>query len=149
MCPLRRRSLPRLFELVLPVVLQTIGCSEGLPAAIRAYDHALYPEAVERFGAIDKAASAWRGASRARYALYRGLALLAVGSRAQALPWLLEAKRALDADPSLLSEDDLGRLLSAWSHFPEPLALDPPRAGNNPESREGELARPGTQVPRK
>jgi len=68
---------------------------------------------------IEADASAWHGRDRARYALYRGLAHLALGDRTATLRWLGEAKRALDACPTLLSDEDTGRLASAWAHLPE------------------------------
>ncbi len=101
------------------LALFDVGCAGSFASGIRDYDHGRYPEALEQMSEIEADASAWRGLDRARYALYRGLTHLALGDRAATLRWLGEAKRALDACPTLLSDEDAGRLVSAWAHLPE------------------------------
>jgi hypothetical protein len=112
--------MPRCFALgCLWVALASTACTGTFGAGIRDYDHGRYPEALEELGAIECEATGFRTAARARYALYRGLTHLALGARPEAIAWLTEAKRALDANPVLLSSEDAGRLASAWAHLPD------------------------------
>jgi len=99
------------------LVTTVSACSTPLASGLTHYDHARYPEALEALSAAEPGALALRGRSRARYALYRGLTHLALGDREATLHWLGEAKRAADAEPHLLSDDDAGRLASAWAHL--------------------------------
>lgn len=94
------------------------GCAGSFGAGVHDYDHGRYPEALEHFREAEQDATALRGRPRAKYALYRGLAHLALGDRVATLRWLREARRAVQADPALLPDDDLGRLTSAWAHLP-------------------------------
>ena len=93
------------------------ACSTPLGTGLTYYDHARYAEALEALSVAETSALAFHGRSRARYALYRGLTHLALGDREATLHWLSEAKRSADADPRLLSDDDAGRLASAWAHL--------------------------------
>jgi len=102
---------------VLALALYTGGCTGSFGAGIRDYDHGRYPEAIEQLREAERTATHWRGRDRARYALYRGLTHLALGDRPATLLWLGEAKRAIDANPTLLSDEDTGRLASAWAHL--------------------------------
>jgi hypothetical protein len=95
------------------------ACFTPFGDGVRAFSHGRYPEALEQLAAAEY--DAMRASSkreRIRYALYRGLTHLALGHRAPTIFWLGEAKRALDADPLLLSDGDAGRLASAWAHLP-------------------------------
>lgn len=94
------------------------GCAGPFGAGVRDYDHGRYPEAIEQLRDAERDAQGWRGRDRARYALYRGLTHLALGDRPATIRWLGEAKRAVDANPTLLSDEDAGRLGSAWAHLP-------------------------------
>jgi hypothetical protein len=94
-----------------------VGCSP-LGSAVRAYDHGLYPDALASLAALEGRAESLGPGDRARYALYRGLAHLSVGDAGRATPWLYRAKQAADDDPTLLSDEDMGRLGSALSHVP-------------------------------
>jgi hypothetical protein len=85
---------------------------------VRDYDHGRYPEAMDELRVIECEATGWSPPARARYALYRGLTHLALGARPAAVHWLGEAKRALDETPLLFSDEDAGRLASAWAHLP-------------------------------
>jgi hypothetical protein len=109
-----RRVSIRVFLLL----LLASGCHGTFGAGVRDYDHARYPEAIEELREAEPHAASWRGRDRARYALYRGLTHLALGDRRETLRWLGEAKRAADANPTLLSDEDAGRLSSAWAHLP-------------------------------
>ncbi len=106
------------FAFVLLAVLATSGCAGSFGAGVRDYDHGRYPEALEELRTAECDAQAWRSHDRARYALYRGLTHLALGARPAAVYWLTQAKRAADESPTLLSDEDAGRLASAWSHLP-------------------------------
>jgi hypothetical protein len=99
------------------LALWAFGCAGSFGAGVRDYDHGRYPEAIEQLRDAERDAVGWRGRDRARYALYRGLTHLALGDRPATLLWLSEAKRAVDANPTLLSDEDAGRLASAWAHF--------------------------------
>lgn len=99
------------------LALCAFGCAGSFGIGVREYDHGRYPEAIEQLRDAERDAAGWRGRERARYALYRGLAHLALGDRPATLHWLGEAKRAVDANPTLLSDEDAGRLASAWAHL--------------------------------
>jgi hypothetical protein len=109
----------RHFGRFLPVALalSATGCSGSFGAGVRDYDHGRYPEAIDELRQAERGAAGWRGRDRARYALYRGLTHLALGDRPATLRWLGEVKRAIDANPTLLSDEDTGRLASAWAHL--------------------------------
>ena len=94
------------------------ACGGSFGAAVRDYDHARYPEALEELRVVECDAPALSPYARTRYALYRGLTHLALGAHPAARRWLAEAKRALDENPILLSSEDTGRLAAAWSHLP-------------------------------
>jgi hypothetical protein len=89
------------------VWLAVSSCRSRLDQAMRAYDEARYPDAVETLrGSADP--------GDARYALYRGLSELAVGNARSADAWLRCAWQAADQDPDVLSEEEHGRLVAAW-----------------------------------
>jgi hypothetical protein len=100
------------------VALACSGCAGSFGTGIRDYDHGRYPEAMEELRVVECDATGWSPNARARYALYRGLTHLALGARPAAVYWLRVAKRALDESPLLLTEEDAGRLASAWAHLP-------------------------------
>jgi hypothetical protein len=99
------------------VCVAAAGCAGSFGAGVREYDHGRYPEALAHLCEAEPDAAGLRGRSRARYALYRGLAHLALGDRPGTVRWLGEAQKAVQAEPSLLADDDLGRLASAWAHL--------------------------------
>jgi len=105
--------------IVLLSALASGGCAGSFGAGVRDYDHGRYPEAIEELRVVECDATTWQPEARARYALYRGLTHLALGDRRATLRWLSEAKRALEDHPTLLSNEDAGRLTSAWAHLPE------------------------------
>jgi hypothetical protein len=73
-----------------------------------------YEDALDALRARERDARSLDRPGRARYALYRGLAHLALGDGPAAGRWLTEAKGFYDADPRSLTEADAGRLESAW-----------------------------------
>lgn len=97
--------------LLLPILL--LGCSSSLAAAVDQFETGRPAEADRAFRRLEEGIPC-SPAARARYALYRGLNHLTLGDGAQADRWLSAAKLATDDDPSLLSDAEQGRLLSAW-----------------------------------
>jgi hypothetical protein len=73
---------------------------------------------MEELRAVEVDASRSRPPSVVRYALYRGLAHLALGDLAAAHCWFDRVAEATKADPALLSADDARRLAAAWAHLP-------------------------------
>jgi len=104
--------------LAVQLVLGTAACAPSLGGAVRAYEHGRYPEAMEELRAVETEACRRGSSDAARYALYRGLAHLALGDLAATRLWFGSVKRAMDADPAILSEGDAGRLASARAHLP-------------------------------
>lgn len=94
----------RLSAMILALTLA--ACAGGLASAKKSFKRGDYAEAKESLVALEADAKGWAGASRAEYALYRGLTHHALGDRAAALPWLEEAK----AHAGDLSADDRTRL---------------------------------------
>jgi hypothetical protein len=101
-----RRSLWLLAGLLL--CGHTLGCASLLARG-------RYPEALEHLAAEEPAAASFTGPRRARYALYRGLAHLALGDAPATARWLGEAKARFDDEPTCLSPEDAGRLRDAWT----------------------------------
>src|SRR5262252_10243627 len=93
------------------------GCTGSFGAGVHEYDHGRYPEAMARMREAEPGASTLGHRDRARYALYRGLVHLALGDLDGTRRWLGEAHRAVEAEPMLLEDDDLGRLSAAWVHL--------------------------------
>jgi hypothetical protein len=116
---LARRTVMRLTRLAVAasIALLASACSSGYRGALRDFDQARYPEALEELRRTESELPGLNAREQARYALYRGLTHLALGDRRATLRWLQGAKRALDACPELLSDEDAGRLTSAWSHL--------------------------------
>lgn len=100
------------------LALALFACTSSFGRGIAHYDRAEYPQALEHLAAAEDDLSMFSPSERARYSLYRGLTHFALGNRRLAQPWLEEAKRAYEADPSLLSDDEAGKLGSAWAHLP-------------------------------
>lgn len=86
----------------------------GFGRAVDQYQAARYPEALALLRQVEAEQRAWAAGPRLRYALYRGLAELAVGNAPSAHSWLSTAKRMHALDPGLLSFSDRGRLDAAW-----------------------------------
>jgi hypothetical protein len=121
-----RRAMPRQRTLtVFLLALSLVGCAGAFRDGVRQYNHGRYPEAALSFRRLEWDAQEWSPRDRATYALYRGLTHLALGDRTQTLVWLGVAKRAFDADPRVFSDEDGGKLASAWAHLPEDPNLPP------------------------
>jgi hypothetical protein len=94
------------------------GCSGAVHDGVRDYEHARYPEALEHLRSVEPRVTGWNPRDRAQYALYRGLAHLALGDRHATAQWLGEAKRVCSGDPSVFSDDERSRLAAALAHLP-------------------------------
>jgi hypothetical protein len=95
---------------VLVVAVWLCGCGGALAEGQSQFEKGRYPEAKQTFAAAEGESRAWNDEKRARYALYRGLTLNALGDRARAGVWLREARAIEDAHPGSLSAEDAQRL---------------------------------------
>jgi hypothetical protein len=100
------------------LALLAAACAPSLGPAVHAYESARYPEAMDELRALERDADRWACSDATRYALYRGLAHLALGDLAATRHWLERVRRAVTADPARLSSRDANRLASAWAHLP-------------------------------
>jgi hypothetical protein len=87
-----------------------VACGGALAEGQSQFDKGRYPEAKQTFAAAEAESRTWSDERRARYALYRGLTLGALGDRAQAGVWLHEAKAIEATHPGSLSTEDAQRL---------------------------------------
>jgi hypothetical protein len=94
------------------------GCAAPLGGAVRAYEQGRYPEAMDELRAVEADTRRAGSADAARYALYRGLAHLALGDLPAARFWFDRLGQALVGEPWLLSADDAHRFASALAHLP-------------------------------
>jgi hypothetical protein len=69
-----------------------------------------YPEAKQALEALEAESRSWNDATRAEYALYRGLTYAALGDRDRAGVWLHEARMIEKGHPGSLSPPDAQRL---------------------------------------
>jgi hypothetical protein len=98
------------FLALLVLSAAVVGCGGVLADGQSQFDKGRYAEAKQTFAASERESRTWSDERRARYALYRGLTLGALGDRAQAGVWLREA-RAIEAEhPGSLSTEDSQRL---------------------------------------
>lgn len=106
------------FWLVCLLASSMVACSSSFQKGLGHYERAEYPQALERFTAIEDDVEGWSPRDRAHYALYRGLTHFALGNRALARQWLTQAKAAQDADGDVFTDTDAGKLGSALAHLP-------------------------------
>ena len=90
-----------------------LGCAGPLAHAERDYEKAHYPMALRELRALEREARGYGPKEQTRYALYRGLAELALGDARLAHRWLGQARRADLAEPTL-GDRDRARLYAAW-----------------------------------
>jgi hypothetical protein len=103
--------LPFWIPLSICIVLGSMtACGGALSEGKSEFDQGSYPEAKQTFAAAENDSHSWSDARRARYALYRGLTLGALGNRPQAGVWLRAAKAIEDAQPGSLTPDEARRL---------------------------------------
>ena len=95
------------------VALALVACSGPLGDAEEQFTKGQYPEAHQELLELEVASRSWSDASRAEYALYRGLTLVALGDRGRAREWLREAKALDDLRPGSLRYEDARRLAVA------------------------------------
>ncbi len=95
---------------VLLLVCGAAACGGALAEGQSQFEAGRYPEAKQTFAAAEGESRGWSDDRRARYALYRGLTLGALGDRGQAAVWLREARAIEDAHPGTLSPEDAHRL---------------------------------------
>lgn len=100
----------RAFAALLLLVSSLAGCGGALAEGQSQFDKGRYAEAKQTFVECEAESRTWSDERRARYALYRGLTLGALGDRAQAGVWLREAKAIEAANPGSLSKEDAQRL---------------------------------------
>jgi hypothetical protein len=86
------------------------GCGGPLAQGRWLFDAGRYPQAKQVFASLEAESASWDGPRFARYALYRGLTLGALGDRDRAARWLARAKAVRDGQPRSLSRDDALRL---------------------------------------
>ncbi|HLK35197.1 MAG TPA: hypothetical protein VKU41_00505 [Polyangiaceae bacterium] len=96
---------------VLLVAPALVGaCGGALTEGESQFKKGRYPEAKQTLASLERDSRSWDDATRAEYALYRGLTFEALGDRAQAGVWLREAKAIEDVRPGSLSREDGQRL---------------------------------------
>ncbi|MBI5531438.1 MAG: hypothetical protein HY898_01905 [Deltaproteobacteria bacterium] len=90
------------------------GCEAPMARGVEAYNAGCYPEAASQLVASEADLPDMSARQRTRYALYRGLAHLALDDVRAAHPWIQYSKAMWDSNRWLLDPKDAGRLLSAW-----------------------------------
>ena len=111
--PRRYSSVSRTLSALI-LFLSLCRCAGPLDSAQEAFDVGRYPEALDELRRVEPAACKAAADTRRRYALYRGLAHLAVGDVRAAQTWLALVKREWDRDPTVLDAQTQGQLLAAW-----------------------------------
>jgi hypothetical protein len=94
--------------LILALALATgVGCAAHyVSRGADLYAGGRYIEAAEVFERTEKRLASSGSADRARYGLYRGATLLALGDGARAQTWLSYTSQILQSEPSALSEEE-------------------------------------------
>ena len=99
---------PMRWPLVVPLFVLSFcptACGGALAEGEAHFRHARYPAAKQAFASLEVEMRSEDDASRAEYALYRGLTLAALGDRSHAALWLREAKAFEDVHGSLRAGD--------------------------------------------
>jgi hypothetical protein len=100
----------RLLVVLLPFL---VACRGVLARGEAEFKRARYPSAKQVFASLEEEMRTRDVATRAEYALYRGLTLAALGDRSRAALWLHEAKDLEDQHGGTLRPDDARRLAVA------------------------------------
>ncbi|MFO7180710.1 MAG: hypothetical protein DIU78_018560 [Pseudomonadota bacterium] len=95
------------------LLLTSSCCATPLSAAVNDLEAGQSPRALARLRAIGPSFEELSPDERVRYALYRGLAHLALGDASSADSWLCQARAATTRNPDLLSLEDRSRLRTA------------------------------------
>jgi hypothetical protein len=101
------------FLLLVAVAAALAACGGPLADAEGQFKRGQYPAAHQALLGLESESRSWSASDRAEYALYRGLTLMALGDRARARTWLLEAKAVEDRRPGSLPGGDARRLAVA------------------------------------
>ncbi len=108
----------RLFQAIGPLLLctsiQCLACASPMRRGLQSYGDGCFVEALAQLQEAEHQVREMNEPERARYNLYRALTHLALADMAGAELWLRRAKSQYDMDRTLLSEEDEGRLRSAW-----------------------------------
>lgn len=120
-------SFPRLLGLV--AALATVGCgTHYVTRGADLYAGGHYIEAAEVFERTEGRLTESSTEDRARYGLYRGATLLALGDVARAERWLNYTHEILRTDRSALSDDEQLMLARALQALIERTPTSPPPA---------------------
>jgi hypothetical protein len=106
-------AMHRLAIVAVALVTFTPGCGGPLREGEDAFRKGWYPQAKQSLAGLEAESRSWDDATRAEYALYRGLTLSALGDRGAAAGWLREAKSVEDAHPGALLPSDVQRLAAS------------------------------------
>lgn len=121
-------SLLRLAPAVCLLLLCAIGtgcAAHHLSRGADLYEGGFYIEAAEVFERTEPRLKKCSVSERARYGLYRGATLLALGDLRRAEQWLQYSRRIVDSDTAALSRDDRSLLNQTWRTLGEkPPAID-------------------------
>jgi hypothetical protein len=101
------------WPVVAPLVFSLFGCGGALAEGEADFRQAQYPAAKQAFAALEVEMRSGDDATRAEYALYRGLTFAALGDLSRAVLWLREAKALEDARGGALRAADARRLAVA------------------------------------
>jgi hypothetical protein len=108
--PFARAGLVGLATLLASAVA---SCGGPLGDAESLFKRGQYPAAHQALLGLEVESRSWTDAERAKYALYVGLTLVALGDWGRAGVWLREAKAVEDEHPGSLPYDDARRLAVA------------------------------------
>jgi hypothetical protein len=107
--------------LVFVVALLSSACASPLSSAVGDFEAGRTTAALRELKALGRRGLPSDPGTRARYALYRGLAHLTLGDAGAAESFLLGLKRSVERDRELLSTSERCRLvtaLAALGHLP-------------------------------
>ena len=94
------------------------GCAAPwLSRAESAYDEGRYLEVAEDLARHEKEIDGMPDSQRARYGLYRGLALMKLGDHGGARRWLGYARDVQDKDDGALDDTQESRLEGGWTEL--------------------------------
>jgi hypothetical protein len=99
--------------LLVVLLVLLVACRGALANGEAEFKRARYPSAKQVFASLEQEMRTRDAATRAEYALYRGLTLAALGDRSRAALWLQEAKALEDLRSGTLRPDDARRLAVA------------------------------------
>ena len=113
--------------LLLGTALIAMGCGSSIGRGTALYRERNYIEAAEVFERTQNRLATMDAADRARYGLYRGLTLMAVGDLRGAERWLDYAEAQQRAQPTLLANDERAMLAQGRRELAQQLQARWPR----------------------